>query len=74
MIASHGLLYVCLAMSEADPCVYHEPEYGHGHVAYSKSLDFIDLANEALNECETVHGDGMCELHCWVSREDCGEL
>jgi hypothetical protein len=64
-----GVLYVCLAAAQQDPCEYHEPEHGFGHVAYSRSMPFFDLAREALAECEVVHGEDQCELSCWESRE-----
>lgn len=64
-----GILYVCLAMAVNDPCVYNEPEHGFGHVSYSHSMSLYDLRDEAVAECEIVHGDEQCEVSCWVSRE-----
>lgn len=63
-----GLL-VCISRAPNDGCIFHEPETGVGHVAYSESLGFSDLARESINECESVHGDGACDVVCWVSRE-----
>ena len=63
------MLYVCIAMTQQDPCEYHEPEHGFGHVAFSRSMPFIDLAREAVNECEAVHGEEQCSVTCFVSRE-----
>lgn len=62
------ILYICIAKTVQEPCVYNEPEHGLGHVAYSYSLPFFDLAREAVNECETVHGPEQCEVFCWSSR------
>lgn len=67
-MSSFGLL-VCIAMTANDPCVYHEPEDGVGHVAFSRSMTLSDLSREAMNDCEIVHGDGACDVVCWVSRE-----
>ena len=64
----HGLL-ICIASIPHDPCVYHEPEEGRGHVSYSREIPFVHLAREALTECEIVHGDGAFDVVCRVSRE-----
>jgi hypothetical protein len=64
-----AILYVCIAVSGSDdPHVYHQPEAGMGHVAYSYSMSFFDLAREAVNECEALHGDEQCDVLCYISR------
>jgi hypothetical protein len=64
------MLFVCIASVPDDPCVYFHPEEGRGHVAYSRTMTFADLSRESLTECEIVHGDGACDVSCWVSRGD----
>lgn len=63
-----AVLFVCISMTQQDPHTFTQPESGVGHVAYSYSLPFFDLAREAVNECETVHGPEQCEVFCWSSR------
>ena len=63
-----GPILVCIAMSASDPCVFHEPWYGRGHVAYSSSMPFVDVEREAANECRVVHGDDECVVICHESR------
>ncbi len=60
---------VCIARAHDDQCVYHDPETGVGHVAYSESLPLFDVRYEAVNECEAVHGEEQCESFCFMSRE-----
>jgi hypothetical protein len=63
-----SILYVCISTSGADdPHTFAWPEVGIGHVAASYSMPFFDLAREAGNECEMLHGD-TCETVCWESR------
>lgn len=66
-----GATLVCISRSHGDMCRYHEPEEGIGHVAFSKSgeMSFLDLAREASAECEVIHGDGECDLFCFLSRD-----
>lgn len=63
-----GPILVCIAMSASDPCVFHDPWYGRGHVAYSRSIPLVDMEREVMTECEVVHGDGECGVSCHLSR------
>ena len=61
-------LMICIASVPNDPCVFHTPEEGVGHVAFSRTLDARELLREVVAECEIVHGDGECSAFCFVSR------
>jgi hypothetical protein len=63
-----AILYVCISASGLDdPHTFTQPEVGLGHVAYSYSLPFFDLARESAAECEAAHGE-VCETVCFMSR------
>jgi hypothetical protein len=63
-----GILYVCVSLVAMDSHKFHHPEVGIGHVAYSRSLGFADLAMESENECETAHVGMVCKTYCYESR------
>ena len=60
-------IMVCVAHAPGDRCVFHSPEEGVGHVAYSRSIETRELMREAIAECEVVHGVA-CEHYCYLSR------
>lgn len=63
-------LFICISRTLQDACTYHDPEEGFGHVAYSKTMPLREIAREAVNECEAVHGEDQCDLFCFESRDD----
>jgi hypothetical protein len=63
-----GILYVCVSLVAMDSHTFHHPEQGIGHVAYSRSLPFMDLSRESMNECEVAHAGDVCSTYCFESR------
>lgn len=63
-----GILYVCVSFSVGDIHRFTSPEYGVGHVAYSRSIGFVDLARESSTECEIADEVYQCETYCYQSR------
>ena len=72
MIVS-GVLYVCVSLAiVGESHNFNDPEDGIGHVAFSRSIPFVDLERESLAECEVAHGQDECTTYCYESRV-CGD-